>query len=281
LIYFTHGVVSAWNSERISHGLMLSETILSRHLQQRAVKYVPLVEALAGKGDALTVDDASYAGLQATLLARQFGHAVSWFVNGMHVERGLPYFPFLLSWTLDETRKINCSFDGQFWNLNDQDDRRALRLRLKHSYMRMRSCDEIGELVEMFSGLLEVEPSTMEKPLSTVTSEDLEVAVAAGAELQNHGWTHLNPESLSARDLAAEIRLNEEYLSLFRRANISVFAPPFGHQVSLASGIASCVLLADRGVSSDQRPGGIVNRSDLHLTSPRMSPSFFATAQAI
>jgi Polysaccharide deacetylase len=276
LIYFTHGVVSAWKSERISHGLMLSESILARHLQRRVVKYVSLAEALAGRGDALTVDDASYAGLQATLLAREFGHAVSWFVNGMYVERGLPYFPFLLSWTLDETRKASCSFDGQHWNLSDQDGRRALRLRVKHSYMRMRSCEELGELVEMFSDLLEVGSSTMEKSLRTVTATDLAVAVAAGVELQNHGWTHLNPESFSAHDLAAEVQLNEAYLSRFRQASTLVFAPPFGRHVSLDSGVADYILLAERGVSSYQRNEGIINRSDLHLAPTRMSSALFS-----
>ena len=272
MIYITHGVVHNWKRERISHGLMLSASVFVLHMRQRTTKYVPLSEALEGKGDALTVDDASYAGLQAVLLARQYGHAVSWFVNGLNVERGLPYFPFQLSWMLDETQKSNCCFDGQHWQLTDENERRALRLRLKHSYLRMRSYEEISALVEMISSSVGVEPSTLEKSLCPVTSQELAVAVAAGVELQNHGWTHLNPQTFSARLLVADIRLNNAYLSCFQKAHLRIYAPPFGRQVApLASSVARYVLLADRRFFSDPQNGSVVNRLDLDLTTSSKS----------
>ncbi len=271
MIYITHGVVSNWNPERISHGLMLSESAFTSHLEERNTKYVPLTEALLGRGDALTVDDATYAGLHAAQLARKHGHAVSWFVNGMNVERGIPYFPFLLSWMLDETKKPNCSFDGHRWNLTYQDDRRALRLRLKYCYMKMRSCQQIAELLAAFSDCLEVAPSTLDHALATVSSDDLELAVDSGVELRNHGWTHLNPLSLSKRELEAHVQRNDRYLARFRQLTTRIFAPPFGHRVDIASSVATHVLLADRNQASDQQTGNLVNRCELHLN-PCWSP---------
>jgi hypothetical protein len=265
LIYFTHGAVDRWNAERISHGLMLSESVLTRHLRQRTSKYVPLTEALAGNGDALTIDDATYAGLTAALLARKYGHAVSWFVNGMNVEQQLPYFPFQLSWMLDQTHQTGCFFDRQHWDLTRKDDRRALRLRLKQNYMRMGSCEEIDELVEAFSACVGVASSTLDEALATVTSNELALAADAGVELRNHGWTHVNPQILSKRALTADVRRNETYLASFGRQDVRIFAPPFGRQVAVSCEVASCVLLADRGFTSDQARGSFVSRYELQV----------------
>ena len=123
LIHLNHGVVPHWSNERISHALFLPEPLFVAHLLQRRTKYVPLAQALAGEGDALTIDDATYGGLHAALLALRHGHAVSWFVNGIHVERGLQYFPFQLSSLLDHTRRSDCVFDGQKWELRRASDR--------------------------------------------------------------------------------------------------------------------------------------------------------------
>jgi hypothetical protein len=92
LIYVTHGALSNWSSQRISHALMLPEANFETHLRQRTEKYVTISQALMGCGDALTIDDASYAGFRAASLARCYGHSVTWFINGMNVEQNLQYF---------------------------------------------------------------------------------------------------------------------------------------------------------------------------------------------
>ena len=263
LIHLTHGVVPHWSSGRISHALFLPEWLFALHLQQRRTKYVSLTQALAGEGDALTIDDATCGGLQAALLALRYGHAVSWFVNGIHVERGLPYFPFQISCMLDDTRQNDCLFEGRKWELRGNADRRALRQCLKHRYMRMRSEEEIAQLLEMVSYSLGVDSTSMESSLRTVTSEDLVAAVAAGVDLQNHSWRHLNPLLLSDSERTAEAVLNEDYLSQFRETTTHAYAPPFGKQVSLNASVSDFVLLADRGLMSGRREGNIVNRHDL------------------
>jgi hypothetical protein len=279
LIYFTHGAVDRWNGERISHGLMLSESVFTRHLQQRATKYVSLTDALAGKGDALTIDDATYAGLKAALLARKHGHAVSWFVNGMNVERRLPYFPFQLSWMLDQTRQTGCFFDRQNWDLTHKDHRRALRLRLKQNYMRMGSCEEIAEMVEAFSACVGVMCSTLDESLGTVTANELALAVDAGVELRNHGWAHLNPRTFSKRELTADVQRNDAYLASFGQPGARIFAPPFGRRVAVSFKVASCVLLADRSFASDRPHKSFVNRHELHLAEGMSVQQFNCLAQ--
>ena len=157
MIYITHGVVPNWSADRISHALMLPEALFEKHLIERSTKYVSLDQSLAGEGDSITIDDASYAGLEAVLLARRHGHAITWFVNGSHVENGHQYFPFQLSGLLDETKRKHCFFDGEDWDLEQIADKKALRFRLKRAYMNMRSQEELSALVQSISESLDVD----------------------------------------------------------------------------------------------------------------------------
>lgn len=265
MIYITHGVMPGWRPERISHALFNPEWLFALHLQNRLQKYVSLAEAVAGEGDALTIDDATYGGLRAALLAAKWGHAVSWFVNGLNVEQGLPYFPFQFSRMIDDTQRSDCEFKSRHWSLRSNMDRRAFRQHLKDQYMRMGTQGQIQDLLRQISSCLEVDSDGLEWALRTVGSQELSVASAAGVELQNHGWSHLSPSSLTETELAMEAALNEEYLSQFRQSGIRVYAPPFGRQVSFKPAVSDFVLLADRSVPSSCRVENVVNRADLRL----------------
>jgi len=257
--------VPQWRPERISHALFHPDWLLALHLERRPAKYVSLAQALQGEGDALTIDDATYGGMRAALLALRYGHAVSWFVNGLHAAKGLPYFPFQLSALVDNTQRTDCSLDGCRWNLITPSDRRTFRQHLKGLYMRMSSAEEICELVERVAGSLEVSPGPLEQSLRTVTSADLALAANAGVDLQNHGWSHLNPLALSETERTVEAALNEDYLLRYRRNGIRVYAPPFGARVTLKSRVSDYILLADRNLRTGRISGGAFNRCDLLL----------------
>jgi peptidoglycan/xylan/chitin deacetylase (PgdA/CDA1 family) len=266
MIFVTHGVISPYTCDRISHALCLPTSRAALHLQIRREKYVPLAQAIVGQGDALTVDDATYAGFELALLARRYGHAVSWFVNGSHVENKIQYFPFQISCMLDETTVTECVFDGAVWNLGIKASRRALRARIKQIYMRMRSQDEITDLIDKLAIWLRSESTNAEQALRTVTATELARAVLAGVDLQNHGWSHLNPQLLTETERAADIRQNDEYLALFRREITPVFAPAFGQRVLLPTP-GHFMLLANRRLASAYKDGNVLNRGDLLLTS--------------
>ena len=263
MIYITHGVVPEWSADRISHALMLPRVLFEKHLIERPTKYVSIPQALAGEGDAITIDDASYAGLDAVLLARRHGHAITWFVNGSHVENGHQYFPFQLSCMLDETKKEQCSFDGEDWDLRRITDRKALRFRLKQAYMNMRSQDELDALVRTISESLDVDLSKIEHALKTVTPVEIAHAASVGVDLQNHGWSHINPQLLSGNEQSAEILQNEDYLSRYYRPSTKVFAPPFGQHMSLTPDVINFMLLATRDLMYGQQHPNIFNRCDL------------------
>jgi peptidoglycan/xylan/chitin deacetylase (PgdA/CDA1 family) len=266
MIYVSHGIISSYSSERISHALCLPASRVELHLRLRRKKYVPLAFAIAGRGDALTVDDATYAGLDLALMARRHGHAVSWFVNGSHVENRIEYFPFQISAMLDDTRSSECQIDGQIWNLKTMGGRRFLRAQIKHQYMRMRSQGEITDLIDRLGERLHSDSKLPERSLRTVGSAELAQAVLAGVELQNHGWGHLNPQVLPEKARAVEVLRNEQYLSQFERTITGVFAPPFGQCASLAA-TEYVLLLASRSLMSSYKDANVINRADLVLNS--------------
>jgi peptidoglycan/xylan/chitin deacetylase (PgdA/CDA1 family) len=265
MIYVSHGIIPSYSSERISHALCLPESRVALHLQLRRKKYVPLGLAIAGRGDALTVDDATYAGLELALMARHYGHAVSWFVNGSHIENRIEYFPFQISCMLDDTRSTECQFDGQMWSLKTMAEKRSLRAHLKHQYMRMRSQDEITELIDRLAESLHSNSKLPERSLRTVGAAELAQAVLAGVDLQNHGWGHLNPQVLSEEERATEVVRNDQYLSQFRRTITCVFAPPFGQCVTRAAA-GHVTLLANRSLMPSFKDANVINRGDLILT---------------
>jgi peptidoglycan/xylan/chitin deacetylase (PgdA/CDA1 family) len=265
MIYISHGIVLEWRRERISHALFLPEWLAAMHFQRPGVKYVSLRQALAGHGDALTVDDATYGGFKLALLARQYGHAVSWFVNGSCVAQGLQYYPFQISSLVDDARVPECRFDGLTWNLRSMGGRRALRLRVKETYMRLRTQIEIERLVDTLADCLHLSAAVLERSLSTVTPMELVQARNAGVDLQNHSWSHLNLRLLSREERTADMMRNDEYLSQFGEMSCVAFAPPFGAEVSLASAPLHFMLLADRKLNPGYREGNVVNRGDLVL----------------
>jgi peptidoglycan/xylan/chitin deacetylase (PgdA/CDA1 family) len=137
---------------------------------------------------------------------------VSWFVNGSNVEHGTQYYPFQLSSMLDRTRLSECQFADRSWELQTMAGRRALRLRIKQAYMRLRSQNEIEQLIQSLACSLRLDAAAMENSLATVGPAELAQAVVAGVDLQNHGWSHLNPQVSSERKRTAEVRQNEDHL---------------------------------------------------------------------
>lgn len=263
MIYMSHGVVPHRNEERISHALFQSEAQFILHLQNRPAKYVSLSEAILGKGDALTIDDATYGGFQAAMLARCFGHEVTWFVSGGQVQNAIEYYPFQLSAMLDECTRSQCSFKGRIWDVSTQAARRNFQLQLEKIYMRLYRITDAKDFLEQLAEALGTEHIQLERALRVVEPSDLVKASLERVDLQNHGWLHLNPQVLSEVQRSLEVKKNEEYLLQIRQAEIRCYAPPFGGHVYLSPSVTDFMLLADRSKAPGPQGYGIVNRRDL------------------
>jgi hypothetical protein len=265
MIYVCHGVVSHKDNSLISHALFADESAFCEYLSSLPSCFVTLDQAMAGAGDALTVDDATYAGFRAVTLARQMGHAVSWCVNGEEVVEGLPYFPFQISCMLDQTSKKSCFFLGCRWDLSTLEHRRSFRFYLKQEYLRCDSRRAIDAFVSALAAALQINVE-MPKALRTVDRTEIETAVFGGCRLLNHGWTHLNPNAYLHSDLEADIARNAVWLRSFQCEPSSIYVPPYGRAVPHAKTMDLTVLLADRTLGSDHGAHAI-NRKDLYCES--------------
>lgn len=263
MIYVTHGVLEDRDPQRISHALMLSRLAFAKHLQTRPTKYVSIKEAAAGLGDALTVDDATRAGFEQVVMARRFGHAVTWFLNGENVDKASPYFPFLLSWMVDETSERDCFFDRQVWALDTLAQRKALRLRLKCMYMRFSSAEQVQQLIHELSDRLGLPDLGGDPELRTAHRWEVEEAARYGVELDNHGWSHLNPRALPLDQCLEEIARNDSWIGTIQPGECGVYAPPYGGCVSLPEEACSLMLLADRTRPSMHVGPRLLNRRHL------------------
>ncbi len=276
MIFVTHGVVDNLNPRRISHALMLSRWAFISHLQQRSAKYVPIAQALLGLGDALTVDDATLAALDQVLLARSFGHAVTWFVNGQNVEENLTYFPFLLSCMVDETSAPECLFEGRLWPLHTLSDRKAFRRFLKLIYMSFTAPQQILRLIEDLAFQLNLPASLALASLGTASRHNVEHAVRSGVSLGNHGWDHLNPRSLPPSTCVAGIATNRAWIESLQPDH-GVYAPPYGASIVLPQGSCSLMLLADPTLREAMPHTGIINRSPLTLNADVLQAQLAST----
>jgi peptidoglycan/xylan/chitin deacetylase (PgdA/CDA1 family) len=247
---------------------MLGQAQVELHLAEKVPKYVPLALALAGQGDALTVDDATYAGLQAVLLARRNGHHVTWFVNGWNVEENVPYFPFQISCMLDHSRKSECVFLGRRWRLESLVERRELRRVLKQKYLRASPVEQIFQLLGRLSKTLQASPQSLTPELMTVQRADIELAAREGVSIQNHGWTHINPKLLTEHRFKIELGTNHDWIRNISFEAPTFYAPPFGLLGAGAVPLSYGVLLADRAMPDFNGSKSITNRCDLILSHP-------------
>ena len=75
-VYAMHGIFSEGDAKAFQNRCLIREDKFEQLLSSLPFKFVSLDDAVAGRGEALTVDDATNAAYRAAKLARQHGHAV-------------------------------------------------------------------------------------------------------------------------------------------------------------------------------------------------------------
>lgn len=185
-------------------------------------------EALAGRGNALTIDDATRAGADAALMARAAGHSVTMFVNPGQVESGVPYHFLLLNALLDQTRSASVTFEGANYPTETNRDRQALRRVLKKFLRHLEDDNERQNLVHHLAETWDAGSLDVGAPFATLTVRELEALVAAGVDLQNHGWTHAFHPALQPDESVEEIRRGRAWLHEKFGIDARWFAAPFG-----------------------------------------------------
>jgi peptidoglycan/xylan/chitin deacetylase (PgdA/CDA1 family) len=268
-----HGVVPGVDPSRIDHKNM-SDLDLVRRFFASIPPLVSLRDAIAGKGDALTVDDATRAAADAALLAREYGHAVTLFVNPDVVESGAPYWFTLLDLLLAKLRRPAYDLNGVRVPAATLSER--LELRRKILLMGRAMAWETDRVALVLSLVDQWQTAEIEVPpaLSTLRKQDLVALRDAGVEIGNHGWSHTDHAHLSPRESAEQIRQGQAWLRKELGVDAPYFAVPFGNVMPSAEARAACTAWLTMYWRWPEGPlaDGVLNRVD-PLPQPPVPPA--------
>jgi peptidoglycan/xylan/chitin deacetylase (PgdA/CDA1 family) len=251
-----HGIAPAVIPKTFCFRNICDADTMARYLES-VPTFVPLADAIAGRGDALTIDDAIRGAADAALLARRFGHAVTLFVNPGQVESGAPYAFLVLNAVLDG---LGSSYA----------ERQALRRRIK-----ARLCvltDEQARLEFVMGQGAQWGVTAPEVPahFRTLKRDELVTLRDAGVALENHGWSHSDHTNLSPAESVREIREGRDWLQRELGVEAGYFASPFGEALPAPEASAVCTmwLAASQAMPAGPLSAHVFNRTFLDLPPP-------------
>jgi Polysaccharide deacetylase/DnaB-helicase binding domain of primase len=228
-IYVIHGAVRDRKPSLFCHRSFHDFETLQRHLIDRPAKYVSLEDALVGRGDALTIDDATVAAKTSARLACAHGHAVTLFVNPSNVITQRTYFFIELNRLLDMTGAESVEFDSHKFCFGSPDGKKLFRQHAKNFLCRLPAETDRSALIQEIARLLDVQKAEVPDDLRTVSVQDLLDLQAVGVDIQNHGWSHAHYGSLSEADRILEIENGAVWLDGTLKVETRYFAVPFGN----------------------------------------------------
>lgn len=257
-VFALHGIVDRVDGKLFCHRAMTGADRVRARLDTTR-KLVPLADALAGKGDALTIDDATVASARAALLARQLGHAVTLFVNPWQIEDGRAYAFAALHWLLDHVPRRVVTWRGRTWQLATFRQKDRLRAEMKRMLRLHGDPRENDALIEELQRTLGVASIDIPDYLQTLTLDQLRELRDSGVDIQNHYWTHLDPAAHTPAKFANEFMRAQTWLAVKLGVESRLFASPFGDYFPqpefLADQKVVCLLL------SHTHPGGVLQPS--------------------
>jgi peptidoglycan/xylan/chitin deacetylase (PgdA/CDA1 family) len=226
-IFAMHGIADGVRDDLFQHRNLLDAGKFTA-LLRTGPKFVPLADALQGRGRALTIDDATVASARAAKLAREFGHAVTLFVNPWQIEARQPYWFSRLNSLLDRVEAPTLVLDGRDFDLTTVDAKSQFRAHVK-TLMRQHIVPEqstaLIEKIEAAVGALGDEIPNHNRCLDI---EDLRKLHGAGIDIQNHYWSHLDPLAHNLTQFTEEFHKAGSWLKDKLAIDSRCFASPFG-----------------------------------------------------
>ena len=242
---------------------------MARHLTS-VPPFVPLVDALAGRGDALTIDDAICGAADAALLARRIGHEVTLFVNPGQVESGAPYAFLVLNALLDQLTGRVCLFEGTSFAVATHAERQVLRRRIKARLCLLTEEPARLELVMGLASQWGVQAPEVPPHFRTLSLDELVALREAGVAIENHGWSHSDHTSLSPAGSVREIREGRAWLQRNLGVDAAYFASPFGEALPPPGALEHCTMwfAASQAMPTGRLSPDVFNRTFFDLPAP-------------
>lgn len=268
-VYTLHGVAPNVDPRRFIYRNIADLASLSSILSSRP-PFVPLAAAVAGDGDALTIDDATRCAADAAMLARRHGHAVTLFVNPEHVDPPQPHSFHLLNVLMDGLHDGGVELGGKRHATRTLGERSRLRAHLKDQLRDVWQESDRRELIERLASEWNV-PLDVPSFLEPLGIGDLKTLLDAGVEIQNHGWSHCCHRRLDPAESAHEIERGAAWLADRLGVEARFFAVPYGDAVPGDMSALPCDLwlTVDERYPSGPLSHGIWNRDNLEAAPAR------------
>jgi peptidoglycan/xylan/chitin deacetylase (PgdA/CDA1 family) len=234
-----HGVAERVRRLRLTDRFIVAERAFD-HWLAAVPRFVPLSEALAGEGTALTIDDATRGSARAARMARARGHSVTLFVNPGQVEAGAPYALALLSALLDDVSGTVLEFEGACHDAITAGDRVALRTHVKNRLFALKDEAARQALITALAREWGVPNVTVPDHLRTLEPADLVSLRDAGIDIQNHGWSHAHHSHLAPEESAHDVREGRAWLQRVLQIDAPYFAVPFGDALPSELALREC-----------------------------------------
>jgi Polysaccharide deacetylase len=261
-VHTFHGVLADWDGARLVDQLYVPRDVFTASIERSVKKYVG-VQGCGPDDTALTVDDSTIAGAEACLIARQFGHEVTLFLNPHQIITQTPYFFTILNLAIDSLAKRARRSDPNFSLRSPR--LRDLRSQMRNRLMRLSGAALESELHQFLSAWdLEMPNVPQEhRPLDMAMLARL---VAAGVQIGNHGWSHADIGSFAEGDLWDDISQAQQWLRDATGQQVDHYAVPFGLATppdTVLRRLDGLCLLADAGRPLGKLASGVVNRVDI------------------
>ena len=267
-VYAMHGI--ALNSSPVDYRTRnyLDTKVFEEFIANRERKFVRLEASLAGEGDSLTIDDSTRGGMDAAFMARYYGHEVTLFVNGMYTEFDEIYPFAILSCIVEHCGQRRLLYGDDIFELEDYHEKMRFREKLKSDLLKRSSHQESLEFLHdvQFNYELEFEIPTH---LRTLTKADIESLIVSGTEIQNHGWTHRHPFSVSWTETLEDIAAGRDWILRNFKKQAPFFAVPFGNSLPQKTRCNefSAWLMLDDVIEVNVLGSKIINRKVLEVHS--------------
>jgi peptidoglycan/xylan/chitin deacetylase (PgdA/CDA1 family) len=234
-IFCIHGVAENATRSEFQFRNIDKISAFREHLSSRANKYVSLSDAIKGLGDALTIDDSTHSAYVAAKIARQFGHQVTLFVNGLHIQDARPYSFVILNLFLDAINVPEIFFDGQLIATNVRDEKKNARKKMKRRMQTLNNEEEQMQLLYSTADKNGLEIPPIPAHLQPLRKLEIVELIQMGVSISNHGWSHLHPSSLTQEELAEDILRGSQWLDKEFGIECDSYAVPFGDALPLSN----------------------------------------------
>lgn len=227
MIYVSHGIVNSHSPRKFCHQFLLDRKKFKIYIRHKPNKYVSIENALDGKGEALTIDDATYASYDAAKLLKKYGHEVTFFINPFYIEHKIDYWFLKLNFFLDASSQSKINFNNKEYLLSTYQNKLIFRNELKTAIAGLSTEEEKHKVLEI---IFKINTNNVKIPfyLKTISESDVLELYRLGVNIQNHGWTHRQLKEASENDIKNEIMLGKEWIHKKIQHEPGFYAVPFG-----------------------------------------------------